>query len=240
MGSYRYSYSMARRQFSEGNLTTLIVRIAIVMILAVWCVVQLHWTIAGPDAMREPLHPLMAPSAGYGRLIRSSLDITEEVLEYFPKKPAYSYTTDERLMQDAVEASRRVSTTSKPKIAFLFLVRGEIPFEPLWRRFFAGQEDRYSLYVHTTPNFTFPRSSFFYGKQIPSRRVERLSRSLADAVRRLVAMALVDTENQNTWFVNLCEATIPLRSSMRRTGILRVAGRVSCNRFSRWLDIGGL
>jgi len=190
---------------------TPLLRTAIVLILAVWCIVQIHWTFSSPDAIKEPLHPLMAPSAGYGRLIRSSLDITEEV-EYFPRKPAYSYTTDERLMQDAVEASRRVTTTSKLKIAFLFLVRGEIPFEPLWRRFFAGQEDRYSLYVHTAPNFTFPRSSFFYGKQIPSRRVERLSRSLADAVRRLVAMALVDTENQNTWFVNLCESTIPLRS----------------------------
>ena len=125
----------------------------------------------------------------------------------------YRYSTDDRLFEDAIKASRSPPPAgAAPKIAFLFLVRGEIPYEPLWRRYFAGHEDRYSLYVHARPNFTFPSSSFFSGRQIPSQDVQRLSKTLADAIRRLFAMALLDWERNNMWFVNLCERTIPLRS----------------------------
>lgn len=185
-------------------MTTPLMRTTLVMgVVAMWCLVQFRWSLLSK--------PTLLPQSPSRSIRSSSLDTAE--LEEFPREK-YSYTTDERLLQDAFEAARRVpaSAAVNPKIAFLFLVRGEIPFESLWRRFFAGHEQRYSLYVHTAPNFTFPRSSFFYGKQIPSHAVERLSRSLADAVRRLVAMALVDGTNHNAWFVNLCEATIPLRS----------------------------
>lgn len=36
------------------------------------------------------------------------------------------------------------------KLAFLFLTKGPMPLEPLWRRFFAfgNAENDYSIYIH--------------------------------------------------------------------------------------------
>ena len=136
----------------------------------------------------------------------------------------HKYLIDAQLLQDAVDAagwppsssnssSTGSSSTLVPRIAFLFLVRGSIPFEPLWEKFFSGNEGKYSLYVHAAPGYRFPNTSLFFQKEIAqSKPVVRMSRSLVDAVRRLLAVALLDPEAHNTWFVNLCESTIPLRS----------------------------
>ena len=42
------------------------------------------------------------------------------------------------------------SISSEFKLAFLFLTRGPMPFEPLWRVFFAlhTNENEYSIYIH--------------------------------------------------------------------------------------------
>lgn len=57
-----------------------------------------------------------------------------------------------------------------PKIAFMFLTKGPLPFAPLWEKFFKGHEGLYSIYVHSLPSYTsnFPPSSVFYRRQIPS------------------------------------------------------------------------
>lgn len=57
-----------------------------------------------------------------------------------------------------------------PKVAFMFLTRGPLPFLPLWERFFGGHEDYFSIYVHTLPGFILNVSpySVFFGRQIPS------------------------------------------------------------------------
>lgn len=57
-----------------------------------------------------------------------------------------------------------------PKIAFLFLTRGPLPLAPLWERFFKGNEEFYSIYIHNLPSYNpdFPTSSVFYGRQVPS------------------------------------------------------------------------
>ncbi|EMS66025.1 hypothetical protein TRIUR3_18883 [Triticum urartu] len=58
-----------------------------------------------------------------------------------------------------------------PKVAFTFRTgRGELPLAPLWERFFRGNEDRFSVYVHAPPGMTVNVSadSPFYGRQIPS------------------------------------------------------------------------
>ncbi|CAH2075774.1 unnamed protein product, partial [Thlaspi arvense] len=57
-----------------------------------------------------------------------------------------------------------------PKIAFMFLTRGELPLAPLWERFFAGNEGLYSIYIHSLPDYqaNFSASSVFYRRQIPS------------------------------------------------------------------------
>lgn len=58
-----------------------------------------------------------------------------------------------------------------PKVAFMFLTRGRLPFAPLWERFFNRNEGLYSIYLHASPEFTYepPNSSVFYKRRIPSK-----------------------------------------------------------------------
>ncbi|KAJ7966463.1 Core-2/I-branching beta-1,6-N-acetylglucosaminyltransferase family protein [Quillaja saponaria] len=97
-----------------------------------------------------------------------------------------------------------------PKIALMFLTKGPLPLAPLWERFLKGHEGLYSIYVHSLPSFqaTFPPSSVFYKRQIPSQVSEWGRMSMCDAERRLIANALLDISNE--WFVLLSESCIPL------------------------------
>ncbi|CAI9093624.1 OLC1v1029171C1 [Oldenlandia corymbosa var. corymbosa] len=97
-----------------------------------------------------------------------------------------------------------------PKIAFMFLSKGPLPLAPLWERFFKGHDGLYSIYVHSVPSFQadFPKSSVFYGRQVPSQMTEWGKMSICDAEKRLVANALLDINNE--WFVLLSESCIPL------------------------------
>lgn len=65
---------------------------------------------------------------------------------------------------------RSMSYRRAPKVAFLFLARGDLPLRPLWEKFFAGHQGLYSIYVHTDPSYTGspPEDSVFYGHMIPS------------------------------------------------------------------------
>ncbi|XP_020588034.1 uncharacterized protein LOC110029891 [Phalaenopsis equestris] len=97
-----------------------------------------------------------------------------------------------------------------PKVAFLFLTRGPLPFAPLWDRFFRGHERLYSVYVHSIPNYklSVSETSAFYGRQIPSEEVSWGSISLIDSEKRLLANALLDFSNER--FVLLSESCIPV------------------------------
>ncbi|CAA0821126.1 Core-2/I-branching beta-1-6-N-acetylglucosaminyltransferase family protein [Striga hermonthica] len=99
-----------------------------------------------------------------------------------------------------------------PKIAFMFLTRGPLPLAPLWEKFFKGNENLYSIYIHSLPSYQpgFSPSSVFYGRQIPSQVAEWGMMSMCDAERRLLANALLDFSNE--WFVLLSEACIPLQN----------------------------
>lgn len=100
-----------------------------------------------------------------------------------------------------------------PRIAFLFTVKGPIELEPVWRKFLQGHEELWSLYVHASNpvDYKFPPGSIFEGREIPSKPVARISISLVDAIRRLLAYALADPHYNNAWFVNVCESTVPVR-----------------------------
>ncbi|KAI3409247.1 uncharacterized protein J3R85_019546, partial [Psidium guajava] len=100
----------------------------------------------------------------------------------------------------------------KAKIAFMFLTKGPLPLAPLWERFFKGNEDKYSIYIHSLPSYRadFPPTSVFYRRQIPSQVVEWGRMSMCDAERRLLANALLDISNE--WFVLLSESCIPLQN----------------------------
>ncbi|XP_047050494.1 glycosyltransferase BC10-like [Lolium rigidum] len=97
-----------------------------------------------------------------------------------------------------------------PKVAFLFLTRGPLPFARLWERFFRGHNGLYSVYVHALPNYVLnvSASSPFYGRQIPSQEVSWGSITLVDAEKRLLANALLDHSNQR--FVLVSESCVPV------------------------------
>ncbi|GAV75238.1 Branch domain-containing protein, partial [Cephalotus follicularis] len=99
-----------------------------------------------------------------------------------------------------------------PKIAFMFLATGPLPLAPLWQKFFDGHEGLYSIYIHSTPSYvaSFPPTSVFYNRQIPSQLVEWGQMSMCDAERRLLANALLDISTE--WFVLVSESCIPLRN----------------------------
>lgn len=105
-------------------------------------------------------------------LISTSDEIT--TLERFIKPPSsvWHSMNDSDLLWLASMEPRRYDHPFKrvPKMAFMFLTKGPLPFAPLWERFFKGHEGFYSIYVHTLPDYKsdVPSSSVFYRRQIPS------------------------------------------------------------------------
>ncbi|KAI5004399.1 hypothetical protein ZWY2020_031642 [Hordeum vulgare] len=120
--------------------------------------------------------------------------------------------TDEELFWRAsmVPMTARVPWRIVPKVAFMFLVTGDMPLRPLWEKFFAGHEGQYSIYVHASPAYTGspPADSVFYGRMIPSQNTSWGDMNLVDAERRLLATALLDLGNAR--FALLSETCIPL------------------------------
>ncbi|KAG2595853.1 glycosyltransferase BC10-like [Panicum virgatum] len=120
--------------------------------------------------------------------------------------------TDEELYWRASMAPmvRRAPGSRVPKVAFLFLVRGELPLRPLWEKFFEGHQGLYSIYVHAHPSYTgsLPPDSVFHGRYIPGQRTKWGDASLVEAERRLLANALLDLGNER--FALFSEACIPV------------------------------
>ncbi|CAN6248182.1 unnamed protein product [Urochloa humidicola] len=125
--------------------------------------------------------------------------------------------TDEELLWWASMAPKARTTPlryrhRKPKVAFLFLIRGEMPLRPLWEEFFRGHEGLYSIYVHADPSYAGPappEDSVFHGRAIPSNKTSWGDVSLVAAERRLVAHALLD-DPANQRFALLSESCIPV------------------------------
>eukprot|EP00257_Ricinus_communis_P003973 XP_002516755.3 uncharacterized protein LOC8261208 [Ricinus communis] len=118
--------------------------------------------------------------------------------------------SDEELLLRASTVPIPVEAKIVPKVAFMFLTYGPLPFAPLWEKYFQGHEGLYSIYVHPHPSYndSWPETSVFYGRRIPSQPVYWGTASLLDAERRLLANALLDISNQR--FVLLSESCIPL------------------------------
>lgn len=120
--------------------------------------------------------------------------------------------TDEELLWRASMAPKVAGMPRRivPKVAFLFLTKGELPLRPLWEKFFAGHEGLYSIYIHTSPDYAGspPADSVFYGRMIPSQKTSWGNINLVEAERRLMANALLDLAN--TRFALVSESCIPL------------------------------
>ncbi|KAJ0780465.1 putative glycosyl transferase, family 14 [Helianthus annuus] len=99
--------------------------------------------------------------------------------------------------------------SKNPKIAFMFLSVGSLPFEKLWGKFFQGHEGRFSIYIHASRDKPVHTSPYFVNREIHSDKVEWGTVSMVDAEKRLLANALKDPDNQH--FVLLSDSCVPLR-----------------------------
>ncbi|GAV80424.1 Branch domain-containing protein [Cephalotus follicularis] len=105
-------------------------------------------------------------------------------------------------------------TNPRPKIAFLFLTNTDLPFAPLWDRFFNNNQNLYNIYIHTDPlrKLSFPTNSLLKSRfVIPSKPTARASPTLISAARRLLANALID-DPLNLYFALVSQSCIPLHS----------------------------
>ncbi|KAA3471603.1 RNA polymerase sigma factor for flagellar operon [Gossypium australe] len=93
-----------------------------------------------------------------------------------------------------------------PKIAFMFLTPGSLPFEKLWDMFFRGNEGRFSVYIHASKEKPVHVSPYFLNREIHSSPVTWGAFSMVDAERRLLAYALKDPDNQH--FVLLSDSFV--------------------------------
>lgn len=126
---------------------------------------------------------------------------------------AARFLTDEELASRVVirDILTLPSIPSKnSKIAFMFLTPGTLPFEKLWEKFFLGNEGRYSIYVHASREKPVHLSPLFVGRDIRSDKVVWGKISMVDAEKRLLANALIDTDNQH--FVLLSDSCVPLHN----------------------------
>ncbi|XP_010928720.1 glycosyltransferase BC10 isoform X1 [Elaeis guineensis] len=132
--------------------------------------------------------------------------------DWFPAMPTRPLTDDE--MASRVVTKDILSLPSvqskNPKIAFMFLTPGSLPFERLWEKFFLGHEGRFSIYVHASRENPEHASPLFVGREIRSEKVVWGKISMVDAEKRLLANALQDTENQH--FVLLSDSCVPLHN----------------------------
>lgn len=134
------------------------------------------------------------------------------IFEQLPATPTRELTDEENIAQVVFkEILKKPSVHSKnPKIAFMFLTPGNLPFENLWEKFFHGHEDRFSVYVHASSEKPMHVSHYFVGRDIRSEKVAWGRISMLDAEKRLLAHALLDPDNQQ--FVLLSDSCIPLHN----------------------------
>ncbi|KAI3691225.1 hypothetical protein L2E82_49458 [Cichorium intybus] len=99
--------------------------------------------------------------------------------------------------------------TKNPKIAFMFLSPGSLPFERLWDKFFQGHEGKFSIHIHASRVKPVHSSRYFQNREIRSDKVDWGKISMVDAEKRLLANALKDPDNQH--FVLLSDSCVPLR-----------------------------
>ncbi|XP_010929377.1 glycosyltransferase BC10 isoform X1 [Elaeis guineensis] len=132
--------------------------------------------------------------------------------DWYPPVPARIYTDDELAARVVIRdiLSMPSIPSKNPKIAFMFLSPGSLPFEKLWEKFFLGHEGRFSIYVHASREKPVHVSPLFIGRDIRSDKVAWGKISMVDAEKRLLANALQDTDNQH--FVLLSESCIPLHN----------------------------
>ena len=72
------------------------------------------------------------------------------------------------------DAQPRLRGVNRDRVAFLFLVRDQIPTAPIWKAFFDDADEQgarglYKIYTHPRPGFAYAPSSLFYGTEVQNR-----------------------------------------------------------------------
>ncbi|KAI5004402.1 hypothetical protein ZWY2020_031645 [Hordeum vulgare] len=208
-------------------------RVAVVPMLLVFCLAYVLGLVSNATFLNNILSPLLMPAPRLPATTEAVPCILPPLPPPEPTPPppppptpsssperrrmesdgAMHNMNDEELLWRASMVPRITSTPKHgivPKVAFLFLVRGDVPLRPLWDKFFEGHEGLYSIYVHTSPDYTGspPPDSPFYGRIIPSQRTSWGNINLMDAERRLLGNALLDVANAR--FALLSESCIPI------------------------------
>ncbi|KAG9148254.1 hypothetical protein Leryth_012221 [Lithospermum erythrorhizon] len=131
---------------------------------------------------------------------------------WLPPSPERELTDEEMASHVVIREviSAPLVTRRSPKVAFLFLTPGALPFEMLWDKFFQGHEGKFSVYVHASKVNPVHFSRYFINREIRSDKVVWGMISMVDAEKRLLANALNDPDNQH--FVLLSDSCIPLRN----------------------------
>ncbi|XVF48153.1 hypothetical protein PTKIN_Ptkin03bG0168400 [Pterospermum kingtungense] len=150
------------------------------------------------------------PTSSAACYIFSSKDCT--LYNQPPTFPTRELSDDETISHVVIKEILKTPTpvSKNPKIAFLFLTPGTLPFEALWAKFFHGHEDRFSVFVHASREKPVHTSHYFMGRDIHSEKVVWGKISMVDAERRLLAHALLDPDNQQ--FVLLSDSCVPLHN----------------------------
>jgi hypothetical protein len=111
--------------------------------------------------------------------------------------------SDEELLWRASMAPRRpgLPVVRTAKLAFMFLTVGPLPLRPLWEQYFKGHEDKYSIYVHSLPDYEsdVEPTSVFFGRHVRSE------------VGLLTPWSLVP----HIWSLDIVEKTVQRRSGIR-------------------------
>ncbi|XP_057959862.1 glycosyltransferase BC10 [Malania oleifera] len=134
------------------------------------------------------------------------------MFEKTPIVPSRELTDDEIAAKVVItEILKTPPLQSKnPKIAFMFLTPGTLPFERLWDKFLRGHEGRFSIYIHASSEKPVHVSRYFRDREIRSDKVVWGKISMVDAEKRLLGNALSDPDNQH--FVLLSDSCVPLHN----------------------------
>lgn len=166
-----------------------------------------------PEDIAEYTHPkLVGDHGGWLSYRGSTLDYEDCRLFLSAATTASPFNSSFRhALSRSPNELPSLSSPPVPKMAFLFLSRGAIPFHELWARFFHGHEGYYSIHIHSAPGFQQGPEVWqgMQGRQVKSKPVFWGSVSIVEAMKRLLATALLDPLNAR--FIILSEADIPLR-----------------------------
>ncbi|XP_078156963.1 glycosyltransferase BC10-like [Carex rostrata] len=156
-------------------------------------------------------NPYLQSLPEFFRFSETSFNFSSPTLLPEPVSVLHNMSEEELLWRASFAPKiRHLPSTRVPKVAFLFLTRGDLPMAPFWDEFFKGHDGLYSVYVHPDPayNGLIAKNSMFFGRRIPSQQARWGYINMIEAERRLIANALLDSSNER--FVLLSESCIPV------------------------------